>query len=46
MKDLPAYSFPKKSIYCNGQLIEANIWYVSQKKYLEQALAMLAGEQG
>ena len=41
LHDFPQHVFTKKSIYCNGQMLEANIWHESKKKYLEQALATL-----
>ena len=39
--DHPGFAFPKKSIYANGQLIEANMWRESQRGYIERALASL-----
>ena len=39
--DHPGYVFPKKSIYANGQLIEANMWLDSQRSYIERALASI-----
>jgi len=44
LKDKPNHTFQKKSIYCNGQLLEANVWHESERRYLEQALASLVGE--
>ena len=41
MADNPEYTFPKKSIYANGQLIEANMWLQSQRPYIERALTAL-----
>ena len=41
LADFPTYQFPKKQIYCNGQLVEANLWLSSQKKYIEAALASI-----
>ena len=41
LSDQPDYQFSKKSIFCNGQLVEANIWRASQIRYLETALAEL-----
>ena len=41
LNESPQFVFPKKSIYCNGQMLEANIWRTSQKGYLEQALATI-----
>ena len=39
--DQPTFVFPKKQIYANGQLIEANMWLQSQRGYIEQALASM-----
>ena len=39
--DHPTFVFPKKQIYANGQLIEANMWLDSQRVYIERALASL-----
>ena len=39
--DHPTFKFPKKQIYANGQLIEANMWRESQRVYIERALASL-----
>jgi len=39
--DQPTFKFPKKQIYANGQLIEANMWRESQRGYIERALASL-----
>ena len=39
----PEYCFPKKDIYVNGQILPANIWYESQRPFLERALAGLVG---
>ena len=41
MADHPTFKFPKKQIYANGQLIEANMWRESQRVYIERALASL-----
>ena len=46
LHDFPQHSFGKKTIFCNGQMLEANIWHESKKKYLEQALASLLGAAG
>ena len=43
LKDQPNHVFAKKSIFCNGQMLEANIWHESKKQYLEQALASCLG---
>ena len=37
----PGFTFPKKNIYANGQLIEANMWLASQRPYIDRALASL-----
>ena len=39
--DHPGFEFPKKQVYANGQLISANMWLVSQRGYIERALASL-----
>ena len=39
--DDPNYTFPRKQIYANGQLVEANMWLESQRGYIERALATL-----
>ena len=41
LADHPEYVFPKKNIYCQGQLISANMWTESQKSFIEKALASL-----
>jgi len=41
MAAYPDYVFPKKNIYANGQLVEANIWKNSQRKFVETAIAQL-----
>ena len=41
MKAHPDFTFPKKNIYANGQLVEANIWKASQQKYVDTAIAEL-----
>ena len=41
LADEPGFVFPKKQIYANGQLIEANMWVHSQRPYVERALASL-----
>ena len=41
LTDQPHFVFPKKQIYANGQLIEANMWLQSQRSYIERALATL-----
>ena len=41
MKAHPDFVFPKKNIYANGQLVEANIWKASQRKFVDTAIAEL-----
>ncbi len=41
LKDQPNHVFAKKAIYCNGQMLDANIWHESERQYLEQALATI-----
>ena len=41
LKDHPDYTFPKKKVNVNGQMVDCNIWYESQREYLERALAEL-----
>ena len=41
INDHPDYSFPKKQIYANGQMCQANVWYESQQEYLQKALQQL-----
>ena len=41
LKDKPTHVFQKKSIFCNGQMIQANVWHESERGYLEQAFAAL-----
>jgi hypothetical protein len=38
LADHPDYRFPKKTVYANGQLIEANRWTEPMTEYLERAL--------
>ena len=44
LRDRPEHTFRKKTIYCNGQLREANVWHRSDQGYLERALASLAAK--
>ena len=37
----PTYEFPKKDVFANGQLVQANRWTASMLPYLERALAMI-----
>ena len=41
LADHPEYTFPKKQIYTNGQLISCNMWLLSQRSYIQRALASL-----
>ena len=41
LDDHPGYTFPKKDVYANGQIIQANRWVVSMMPYLERALQLL-----
>jgi hypothetical protein len=43
LQDHPGFTFPKKKVNVNGQLLDCNIWYESQRPYLEQALAQVTG---
>ena len=44
LADEPGFVFPKKSIYANGQLIEANMWLQSQRSYILRALSQLPAQ--
>ena len=41
LDDHPGFVFPKKDIFANGQLIQANRWVASVLPYLERALQQL-----
>ena len=41
LDDHPGYVFPKKDVYANGQIIQANRWVESMMPYLERALQQL-----
>ena len=41
LEDHPGYTFPKKDVYANGQIIQANRWTESTSSYLERALQAL-----
>ena len=41
LDDHPGYTFPKKDVYANGQIIQANRWVASMMPYLERALQLL-----
>ena len=44
LKDRPDHVFPKKTIYCNGQLRDANVWYRADSHFLEKALDLLTSK--
>ena len=46
LKDNPDFTFRKKTIHCNGQLLEANVWTESMKPYLQRALTQLTDLPG
>jgi len=37
----PEFIFPKKTVFANGQMVNANRWTQSMEKYLEEALLLL-----
>ena len=41
LEDHPGYQFPKKTIFAQGQMVEANRWTASMASYLERALEAL-----
>ena len=41
LDDHPSYTFTKKDVYANGQIIQANRWVESMRPYLERALQLL-----
>ena len=41
LEDHPGFTFPKKTIFAQGQMVEANRWTASMAKYLECALQAL-----
>jgi hypothetical protein len=41
LEDHPGYTFPKKDVYANGQIIQANRWTESMRGYLERGLQLL-----
>ena len=41
LEDHPGFTFPKKTIFAQGQMVEANRWTASMAKYLEHALQTL-----
>ena len=38
LEDHPDFTFPKKTIFAQGQMVEANRWTASMASYLERAL--------
>jgi prophage antirepressor-like protein len=38
IEDHPNYKFPKKTIYVNGQMLQANLWKETQRHYLDRAM--------
>jgi hypothetical protein len=38
------YKFPKKTVFANGQAVQANIWKQSQRAYIERAIQQLQQE--
>ena len=41
LEDHPGYTVPKKTIFAQGQMVEANRWTASMASYLERALEAL-----
>ena len=41
LEDHPGFTFPKKTIFAQGQMVEANRWTASMVAYLERALQAL-----
>ena len=41
LEDHPGFTFPKKTIFAQGQMVPANRWTESMKPYLERALEAL-----
>lgn len=44
LHDFPDYTFPKKDVLVNGQLVPVNLWRQSQRAYAERALQQLLSE--
>ena len=38
LEDHPGFTFPKKTIFAQGQMVEANRWTANMASYLERAL--------
>ena len=45
MQDHPNYEFKKKTVYANGQMLPANVWYTSQRSYVDRAITQVLSEQ-
>ena len=45
LKDHPGFQFPKKTIFDQGQMMEANRWTASMIEYLERALQALCSKK-
>ena len=41
LDDHPDFTFPKKDVFCNGQMIQANRWTESMRPYLDLAVQQL-----
>ena len=41
LEDHPDFTFPKKTIFAQGQMVEASRWTSSMVAYLERALEAL-----
>ncbi len=41
LADNPGYTFLKKDVYANGQIVQANRWTESMRSYLERTLQAL-----
>ena len=44
MQDHPNYTFKKKTVYANGQMLPANVWYTSQRSYVDRAITQVLSE--
>ena len=44
MQDHPNYTFKKKTVYANGQMLPANVWYASQRSYVDRAITQVLSE--
>ena len=41
LEDHPGFTFPRKTIFAQGHMVEANRWTASMVAYLERALQAL-----